>query len=80
MFEMLEITLIDEKDGRCIRNLYYQQKTKVPLEMNETKNVPIERGVRKGCILSAMLFNIFSEQIFERATAESNEGIRVNGK
>lgn len=44
-----------------------------------TENIEIQRGVRQGCILSPLLFNIYAEAIFEEALENAEEGVIVNG-
>ena len=38
-----------------------EQKVKVRLDQGETRSVQIGRGVRQGCCLSPILFNLYSE-------------------
>ena len=45
----------------CERKLYMDQRVKVRLDRGETRSVQIGRGVRQGCCLSPILFNLYSE-------------------
>jgi len=80
LIQILENMDIDEKDIQCIKNLYWHQTAKVKSEDITTADLQINRGVRQGCILSPLLFNIYSEKIFQESIAEENKGIKVNGK
>ena len=44
-----------------------EQKVKVRLDRGETRSVQIGRGVRKGCSLSPILFNLYSECLTKEA-------------
>lgn len=71
---------IDNKDLRIIRNIYYNQTAKIKIEDQLTDKIAIERGVRQGCILSPLLFNIYSEWVFKEALDGCAKGILINGE
>ena len=55
------------------------QSVKVRLNREETRNVEIGRGVKQGCCLSPILFNLYSEFL----TKEALEGFgdyKIGGK
>ena len=45
-----------------------------------SNEIKIERGVIQGCILSPLLFNIYSEDVIQSALSEVTVGIKVNGR
>jgi hypothetical protein len=71
LMEILQKTGIDWRERRLIRKLYMDQSVKVRLDQGLTKSVNIGRGVRQGCCLSPLLFNLFSEHV----TQEALEGL-----
>jgi len=70
---------MDEKDVRVIKNLYWQQKAEIRFGNVTTARVDIQRGVRQGCILSPLLFNLYTDKIFKEAAGNLELGIKVNG-
>jgi len=62
---------IDWRERRLISNLYMTQSVKVRLNRGETRRVKIVKGVRQGCCLSPILFNLYSEYL----TKEASEGL-----
>uniref|UniRef100_A0A8D8VTC7 Craniofacial development protein 2 n=1 Tax=Cacopsylla melanoneura TaxID=428564 RepID=A0A8D8VTC7_9HEMI len=70
---------VDEKDQRIITHLYWNQTAVLRVDGDYTEEVKILRGVRQGCILSPILFNLYSEQIFKEALDNLEEGIAING-
>lgn len=70
---------IDDKDLQIIRNLYWNQQASVKIGKNTSETIAIRRGVRQGCIMSPLLFNLYSEFIFREALEEIDGGVKVNG-
>jgi hypothetical protein len=69
--DILKKTGIDWREKRLISKLYMDQSVKVWLDQEVTKSVKIGRGVRQGCCLSPLLFNLYSEYV----THEALEGL-----
>jgi hypothetical protein len=60
-------TGIDWRKIILISNLYMVQGAKVRLNRGETRSVKIGRGVRQGCCLSPIVFNLYSECLTKEA-------------
>lgn len=80
LFECLDNIGIDSQDAKILKQLYRNQTARVKVEHLTTEAIPIERGVRQGCVLSPALFNLYSEQIFREALADCNVGVRIGGE
>jgi hypothetical protein len=55
------------QERRLISKLYMKQSVKIRLDQGETRSVKIGRGVRQGCCLSPILFNLYSEYLTKEA-------------
>lgn len=80
LMECLQRKDLDPDDIRIIQNLYWNQDAFVRTQSGDTEAINIQKGVRQGCVLSPMLFNLYSEEIFTTALQNAKEGIKVNGK
>jgi hypothetical protein len=69
--EIFKKTGIDWHERRLISELCMDQSVKVQPDQGVTKSVNTGRGVRQGCRLSPLLFNLYSEYI----TQEALEGL-----
>ena len=67
LMQILRRTGIDWRERRLITKLYMEQKVKVRLNRGETRSVQTGRGVRQGCSLSPILFNLYSECLTKEA-------------
>lgn len=80
LVQMLRQKKLDMKDIRIISNLYFNQTARVKERNDLSEEIEIQRGVRQGCVLSPMLFNLYSEEVTQRAVSEETAGVKVNGK
>ena len=60
-----------------LRRLYTYQEATVRTELGETDNIDVGKGVRQGCILSPLLFNIYAEIIMREVLEEWERGISI---
>jgi len=67
LMQILKGTGIDWHERRMISKLYMDQRVKLRLDRWETRSVQIGRGVRQGCCLSPVLFNLYSECLTNEA-------------
>ena len=68
---------IPKHEIRIIANLYYKQMAKTKCNSGMTDNIIISKGVRPGCILSPILFNLDSEMLMKEAL-DVDDGIKIN--
>uniref|UniRef100_A0A8D8V3E1 Craniofacial development protein 2 n=1 Tax=Cacopsylla melanoneura TaxID=428564 RepID=A0A8D8V3E1_9HEMI len=80
LINILKNKNIDNHDIRIISNLYWNQVAKVKVDDELSEDIQIMQGVRQGCVLSPLLFNVYSEAIFEEALLDEHMGIKINGK
>src|SRR5206468_9794837 len=76
--EVMEKAGIPELERRLIINLYWRQHAAVRWDSEVGRQVVIERGVRQGCVISPLLFKLYSEFMIKEAL-ENDEGIKCNG-
>ena len=69
---------IPELERRLIINLYWKQSAAVRWDGEISREVTVERGVRQGCVISPLLFNLYSEFMIKEAM-EDVEGIGIGG-
>ena len=63
-----------------VANLNLNQKSVVKVMLEYSEDSDIGRGVRQGCCISPMLFNIYAEAMMTEAMEGIEEGIKVGGK
>ena len=71
LFSMLSKLNIDAKDLRILRNLYWEQTAAIRVDNECSKYSTIQRGVRQGCVMSPDLFNLYSEIILRKTSANT---------
>src|SRR5437867_554821 len=76
--EVMEKAGIPELERRLIINLYWRQHAAVRWDGEVGREVVVERGVRQGCVMSPLLFNLYSEFMIKEPL-ENEGGIKFNG-
>ena len=66
MLKMLEYLGIDTSTISLIKTLYADTKSIIDFNSEFSEVLEISRGVRQGCPLSALLFNVVMEPLLER--------------
>src|SRR5438034_7886829 len=70
---------IPELEMKLIIDLYWNQHASVGVEGEGSRSFSIRRGVRQGCIVSPILFNLYSEFMIREAL-ERIKGIQFEGE
>ena len=65
--QILKDTGINWRERKLINRLYVDRCVKVGLDQRETRSMKIGRGVRQGCCLSLILFDLYSEYLISEA-------------
>ena len=79
MFEILKETGIKFNERRTILNLYKGQKAMIRIE-GEEGEANIKKGVRQGCSLSPVLFNLYIENAIKEVKEKFKAGVTVHGE
>ena len=77
--QILKESGIDRRERRLISNLHMAQNVKVRQNRGETRSVKFGRGVRQGCCLSPILFNLYSKCLTKDAL-EGFGDFNIGGK
>ncbi|KAE9524312.1 hypothetical protein AGLY_015351 [Aphis glycines] len=78
LFKIPKITGIKYNDRRFIYNMYKSQTVIIQIDGKE-QAAKIKKGVRQGCILSPMLFNLYIEEAMKELRVEIQKGVRIGG-
>lgn len=70
---------LDFRDRRIIYQLYKYQETIIEIG-NERGTAKIRQGVRQGCSLSPLIFNVFIESAIQKISEIIDKGVKFNGK
>ena len=76
--EIMERIGVPDLERRLILNVYWRQHASVRWNGEVSREVRVERGVRPDCIISPLLFNLYSEFMMKEAM-EGLEGISFDG-
>jgi len=84
-YKLLWTTLLEMGIPRhliqLLRGLYEDQSAVIRTEFGNTDRFNIKKGVRQGCILSPVLFNLYAERIMRKANMEdAKEGVKIAGR
>ncbi len=78
LIDVLRKYEIPSEEIRIISSIYWNQVAYVRTNKGMSKQISIKKGVRQGCILSPVLFNLYSEELINEAL-EDEEGVKLNG-
>jgi len=80
LMAVLESIGVDWRDRKLIKNLYMKQSAYVRIGDMLSERCEIGRGVRQGCSLSPLLYNIYDEAMMREAFEEVDHGVKVGGQ
>ena len=78
IIDIMKFVGVPFHETRLIANLYWKQNAKVRYEGGLTRDIEIRKGVRQGCLLSSILFYLYSESLTNEALNEADE-VNING-
>ena len=78
LIQVLKRYEVPPEEIRLISNLYWSQTAQVRGKSEDSRSFKIEKGVRQGCVLSPVFFNMYSEELINEALQDES-GLEVNG-
>lgn len=78
--EVLQQVGVDERDRDLIKNLYTEQTVVIRVDGKDSEAAKIGRGVRQGCPMSPLEFNIYIEALVKKAMEHQKDGVKVGGQ
>lgn len=78
LMEVMVMAGIPSAELNLIQNLYWHETAVVKTGNNISNQFHIRKGVRQGCILSPILFNLYSEYLITEAIGDS-KGVAIGG-
>ena len=80
IFEGLKSFSLPDLTLKLISDLYTDARCKIQTSSGLTNAIPMRAGVRQGCPLSSILFNLTIEHIIRHVQSSSAAGVEVCGK
>ena len=80
MMTVLKEISVDRRDRRLIADLYMKQEMVVRVDGSNSEPGVVGRGVRQGCLMSPVLFSMYTESMMKEAMDGIRAGIKVGGK
>ena len=78
LIEILTKYDVPSEELTLISNLYWSQTAQIRGRSEDSQSFKIEKGVRQGCVLSPVFFNLYSEELINEALQDET-GLVVNG-
>ena len=79
LFQILKVAGVKYREQRVIFNLYKNQTAVIRVDGQE-RVAEVGNGVRQGCSLFPMLFNLYIEQAVKECKEKFGEDIKVQGE
>lgn len=79
LMRIMEKAGIPIHERKLIRHLYWNQYAVIRTKDGQSRRICIRRGVRQGCIISPVLFNLYSEYMMKEFHDEV-KGIVIGGR
>lgn len=67
-----------DRDTTSIENLHYKQSAKVKIDNKYLENIELKSGVGQGCILSPLLFHVYSDTIMKKILYNKTADVMIN--
>ena len=79
IFDCVERIGFSGKELGLLKDIYAKTKCAVKMNNKSTEYFPFTKGVRQGCPLSPVLFNIYVNEIFNRVNETNESNIHLDG-